>query len=237
MRKKLDIIYEDKELLILNKEAKKLAIATAKEKNRTLYEEASEYVKKKHPKNKVFIVNRLDKDTSGLVVFAKNEKSKKYYQENWNSCVTREYLAIVEGKLVGSGTIKNYLKEDKTFRVYITNEKNGVLAITHYETLAYNQNYSLLKIQIETGKKHQIRVGLSGIHHPIIGDKKYGSTKNPIHRLGLHASYMEMKTKNQNISFFAPVPKEMKQLFEDSINTYEQLRSKGEQSWKDYKKL
>ncbi len=231
--KKLDICYEDKELLIVNKPSKLLTIQSAKEKENTLYQMASEYVKKKHPKNKVFIVNRLDRDTSGLVVFAKNEALKKSLQENWQeSAPIREYLAIVENKMSGSGTLTSYLKEDKTLRVYSTKKKSKDLAITHYEVIDANSQYSLLKIQIETGKKNQIRVQLSDLSHPIIGDKKYGSIKNPIGRLGLHASFLKLKYHHQWLFVTAKIPNEMKRLFPEKIIAYE----KEGMVWKDSKK-
>lgn len=222
MKKKMDIIYEDKELLIVNKPTKRLTVGTDKIKENTLYHEASDYVKKSYPKNKVFIVNRLDRETSGLVVFAKNEVTKKNLQAHWDEVATREYLAIVEGKVTKKEqTLKSYLREDKTLRVYETTEKNGRLAITHYEVLASIKAYSLLKIRIETGRKNQIRVQLSGIGHPIIGDKKYGATKNPLGRLGLHASYLELKTKAKSLKLFAKIPKEWKNMFEKEVITYE----------------
>ena len=218
--KKLDIVYEDKELLVVNKETKVLTIATSKEKNHTLYKEASDYVKKAYPKNKVFIVNRLDRDTSGLVVFAKNEEVKKELQEKWNDITTREYIGIVEGFLKGSATLTSYLKEDKTFRVYSTKDKKGDYAITKYTSLASNKNYSLLKIEIKTGRKNQIRVQLSDIGHPIIGDKKYGSGKTPISRLGLHASYLKIHWHGKDFVFYTRIPKTFS-MFEKEIKDYE----------------
>lgn len=223
MKKKLDIIYEDKELLVVNKESKQLCVGTEKDHLRTLYHEASTYVKKQYPKNKVFIVNRLDKDTSGIVVFAKNESVKKELQENWNEITTREYLAIVEGKVnKKEETLKSFLKEDKMLKVHISTEKEGKLAITNYKTLATTKPYSLLKINIKTGRKNQIRVQLSSIHHPIIGDKKYGATKNPLGRMGLHASYLKLNRKKGSLEFVAKIPKEMKKMFEKEIRIYEE---------------
>jgi len=222
MKKKMDILYEDKELLIINKEAKLLCVGTEKEKIRTLYQEASTYVKKQYPKNKVLIVNRLDKDTSGIVVFAKTEEKKKKLQDNWNEIAEREYLAIVEGKMEKKkDTLKSYLKEDKRLNVYSTDKLHGRLAITHYETLAKTKAYSLLKINIETGRKNQIRVQLKEIGHPIIGDKKYGATKNPINRMGLHASMLKLKMNGEEKCFFAKIPKEMKKMFERETIEYE----------------
>ena len=120
MKKKMDIIYEDKEFLVVNKPAKLLTIATEKEKNHTLYHQAREYIKKQNPKNKIFIVHRLDKETSGIVLFVKKENLKEALQKNWNQLAKeREYLAITEGTLTPKkGIITNYLQESKTLYVY-----------------------------------------------------------------------------------------------------------------------
>ncbi len=218
MRKKLDVLYEDKNLLIINKPTKVLTVGTDKNKIHTLYFEASEYVKKQHPKNKVFIVNRLDRDTSGIVVFAKNEKLKKELQNNWQDWAkNREYICVVMGHLKKpSGIIKNYLFEDKRLMVHETNDpKKGVLAITKYQVLKTSKAYSMLKINILTGRKNQIRVHLKGLDHPIIGDKKYKAKKNPISRLGLHASKLELDIPilKKHIIVLSNVPKEFEKLF------------------------
>lgn len=218
MKKKLDIIYEDKEIIVVNKPAKKLTIATTKEQNRTLYHEVREYVKKQNPKNKIFIVHRLDKDTSGVILFAKNEKIKKLLQDNWDYLtVNREYLAIIEGIPKNKkDIIKSYLMETKTLQVFSTKDsKKGKLAITEYEVLKSNKSYSLLKINIKTGRKNQIRVHMSDINHPIVGDKKYNSKTNPLNRLGLHAKTLEIKhpITKKVMSFTAKVPKVMEIMF------------------------
>ena len=207
--KKMHIIYEDKELLVVDKEAKKLTMATEKKESNTLYHEAREYVKKQYPKNKIFIVHRLDKDTSGLVIFAKNEQKKLSLQNNWSK-VKREYYCIVEGHLSKKkDTLKSYLIETKTLDIYETKDsKKGKLAITEYEVLKENKNYSLLKISIKTGRRNQIRVQLSSIGHPIVGDKKYSSKSDPIHRLCLHAYLLDFNEKNKNYHFETKYPKE-----------------------------
>ena len=220
MKKKLNIVFENKELLIINKPSKMLTIATEKDKNHNLYQEASSYVKKKHPKNKVFIVNRLDRDTSGIVVFSKNEALKKKLQNHWDECaVVREYIAIVEGYLKEKkGIIKSYLMEDKTLKVFSTNDsKRGKLAITEYEVLQEKNTYSLVKIKIHTGRKNQIRVHLSDLGHPIIGDKKYGAKRNPLGRLGLHAKYLELKLvgAREVLKLDTVLPKEFKMMFDE----------------------
>lgn len=192
--KKLKIIYEDKSLLVVDKEPNKLTISTENEKINTLYHEARTYVKKQYPKNKIFIVHRLDKDTSGLIIFAKNEVIKNELQSNWEN-VTREYYAVVHGKMPKKeDTLINYLVEDKNLKITITNNpKIGKKAITHYEVLKNNSKYSLLRILIKTGRKNQIRIQLSNIGNPIVGDKKYGSISNPLKRLCLHACLLKYK--------------------------------------------
>ena len=205
---KLDIIYEDKELLVVNKPSKLLTISDGKSLN-TLYSMAREYVKKQHKSNKIFIVHRLDKDTSGVVLFAKTEEVKKYLQDNWLNITKRKYLAILEGKIPNKrGIIKEYLKEAKTHLVYASSNKSGDLAITKYEVINYMGNNTVVDIEIETGKKNQIRVAFSNMGYPIIGDKKYGSKTNNLNRLGLHAYKLELNYHNKNYIFEAKPPKE-----------------------------
>ena len=216
--KKIVILYEDKDLIAVSKPAKLLTISTDKEKTHTLYQEVSAYVKKQHPKNKVFIVHRLDRDTSGIVVFAKNEKMKQILQAEWQErALVREYVAIVTGAMpMKKGIIKNYLYEDKTLYVRATSDpKRGKLAITEYEVLAKNKKYSLVKICIKTGRKNQIRVHLKDLGYPIVGDKKYGDKKTSAGRLLLHASYLKLLLPNGKVlEITAKLPKKM-QMFEE----------------------
>lgn len=206
--KKLDIIYEDKEILVVNKPAKILTVSDGTSAS-TLYSMARSYEKKKHKSNKIFIVHRLDKDTSGVVLFAKNEKIKKLLQDNWNDYANREYIAILEGNLKeNSGIIKNYLLEDRTHKVYISKNKKGAYAETHYEVINRAKNTTTVRVHIKTGKKNQIRVAFASLNHPIIGDKKYGSKTNPIKRLGLHAYKLDVKVNNITHEFVAKLPKE-----------------------------
>ena len=178
--KDIYIVYEDKDIIVVDKPYNLLTITNGKEIS--LYNLVSEYVKKSNKNNKIFIVHRLDKDTSGLVVFAKNIKTKNYLQDNWNK-VERRYKAIVSGITKDSDILKNYLKENKNHYVYVS--KTGDLAITEYKKIKDINNNSLLDINIKTGKKNQIRVQLSNIGHPILGDRKYGI--NNYKRLCLHA--------------------------------------------------
>ena len=204
--KKLDIIYEDKSILVVNKPAKMLTISDGTNAP-TIYEEARYYVKKQHKSNKIFIVHRLDKDTSGVLLFAKTEEVKRNLQNNWNDIANREYMAILEGNLKeNKGVIKEYLLEDKTHRVYTSRNKKGEYAETHFEVINRTKKNTIVKVTIKTGKKNQIRVAFANLGHPIIGDKKYGGITNPIKRLGLHASRLEIKIKGEKKVFLAKVP-------------------------------
>jgi len=187
--KKLNILYEDKYLIIVYKRHGLLTISRDDHNDLNLYDEVKEYEKKKNPRNKIFIVHRLDKDTSGLVLFAKNEKIKYALQNNWDK-VVRKYYAVVEKEVLENKTLINYLQESKTGEVFVTNNKvMGKKSITKYEVLSKNNKCSLLDIEIKTGRKNQIRVQLAYILHPIIGDKKYGNTKNK--ELLLQAYYLK----------------------------------------------
>lgn len=145
-------------------------------------------------------------------MFCKNEKVRDLLQKDWNKIVyLRGYMALVEGKgLKKQGTLKNYLAESKTQQVYISNKEKGKQAITHYKVIKEMKNQTLLEINLDTGRKNQIRVQLSNINHPIVGDKKYGATSNPIRRLGLHAyafGFVHPKTKKK-YEFKTDCPKE-----------------------------
>lgn len=208
--KKIDIIYEDKEIIVVNKPSGLLCISTEKQNDRTMYRMVSSYLKKSNPKAKVYIVHRLDKDTSGIVVFAKSMNMKLALQSKWNDIVVkRGYIALVEGNVKKEkGVIKSYLKETKTLLVYSTSDKSGKLAITEYRKVMCNSLYTLLDINIKTGRKNQIRVHMKDIGHTIVGDKKYGSKKNPIRRLGLHANVLEFihPFTNKKMYFETDIP-------------------------------
>ncbi|QTD41293.1 RluA family pseudouridine synthase [Sporosarcina sp. Te-1] len=191
----ISILFEDEDLLVIDKEAGLLSVAAKDKKEMTAFSQAASYVRKMDPKSRIFIVHRLDRDTSGVLVFAKNEAIKQQLQNNWNELVRRrEYTALVEGKMKkDEGTIKSWLKETKTFKIYSSPVDNGgQLAITHYRKIRSNQQFSLLEVLLDTGRKNQIRVHMEDIGHPIVGDRKYGSSINPIKRLGLHASAVEV---------------------------------------------
>ncbi len=210
----LKIIYEDELFIVINKPCNLLTVATDKEKEKTAYVQVTNYLKQDNPKNKVHVLHRLDKETSGILVFSKKEYVKKDLQEDWNNIVTkREYVAIVEGILTKKeGTIKSYLKENKTKMVYSTNEKDGKLAITDYKVIKENKSYSLVNVNLKTGRKNQIRVHFKDLGHPLVGDKKYSSTTDPLHRLCLHASKISFSYQNKEYVFEADEPQEFKKI-------------------------
>lgn len=207
----LEILYEDNAIIVINKDAGLLSIATEKEKKRTAYHQLMDHVKKEHPRNRVFIVHRLDKETSGVMMFAKSEKIKRKLQDNWKEIVKeRTYVALVEGNVQQQeGTIKSWFKETKTHKVYSVPDRNGQLAITHFRKIQSNDQFSLLEAKLETGRKNQIRVHMSDIGHPVVGDKKYGATTNAIGRLGLHAKILSFHhpVTGQLMLYRADVPK------------------------------
>ncbi len=212
-----EIIYEDQELIVINKPSGLLSMASERERTKTAYHLVSEYIKQENKKARLFIVHRLDQNTSGVLMFAKNEKIKNDLQASWNDLVLkRGYKAIVEGKMKSKeGTIQTYLKETKTQLVYSSKSKEGKLAITHYKTLKENGRYTLLEVYLDTGRKNQIRVHMQELGHPIIGDTKYGAKTNPIKRLGLHSHKLEfVHPYTKKIMLFeAKEPESFNQLF------------------------
>ena len=163
---KLDILFEDKHLLIVNKKGGLPTIKSDNYKD-NLYSQVFDYLHKKN--QRVFVVHRLDKDTSGIVVFAKSEKVKNILQDNWDN-VVRNYIAVVHGKTKEKDTIVSYIKETKTLLSYSTNDKTGKYAKTTYEKIMENKQYTLLKINIQTGRKNQIRLHMQDNKTPILGD-------------------------------------------------------------------
>ena len=211
------IIFEDDHLLVVNKPSGLLTIATAKEKERTLYHIVRDYVVSKNPHGRIFIVHRLDRDTSGIVLFAKDEKTKNQLQENWNDYVSlREYTAIVCGHpKEESGQIVQYLKETKTNLVYVSPREDGKKAITNYSVLKTSDKYSMLKVTIETGRRNQIRVAFASKKMPILGDKKYGE-KSKVNRLYLHANRLKIyyPVIKKDTLFETSIPTEFKKMMQ-----------------------
>jgi 23S rRNA pseudouridine1911/1915/1917 synthase len=207
----LKILFEDEDLIVINKEAGLLSIASEKEKSETAYHLLMVHVRRKHPKNRVFVVHRLDRDTSGVMMYAKSKEVQQSLQNSWKESVQdRRYVALVEGAVQKpDGTITSWLTESKTLKMYSSPTPNGgQKAVTHYKVLQKNKNYSLLEVQLETGRKNQIRVHMQELGHSIVGDKKYGSTQNPIGRMGLHALGITFQhpTTGQLMNFETDIP-------------------------------
>ena len=175
----------------------------------------SDYVKSNNKKNYIFVVHRLDQDTSGVLMFCKNEKIRDRMQENWNTVVKkRGYIALVDGRMNGNGTIRSFLMEDRRQFVYSSKSGQGKEAITHYEVIKNNNNYSMLQVFIDTGRRNQIRVHLSEHGFPIVGDKKYRCKSNPVKRLCLHANMLEFihPVSKKLISIKCDIPEEFRKL-------------------------
>lgn len=215
----LNIVYEDDNYLVVNKEAGLLTISTSssnKNYEDTLYRRVRAYLNSK--REYAFIVNRIDKETSGLVIFAKSEKFKNMLQSDWNNIVQdRKYVAVVSGKILRDGRIDNYLYEDKMTFSHSTNY-GGKRAITNYKVIDGNEKYTLLDINIATGRKNQIRVHMTEMRHPIVGDKKYYSKDNSMKRLMLHhyeIALIDPITKKLR-RFRCDIPKEFYYLFNNN---------------------
>ncbi|TGE31526.1 RluA family pseudouridine synthase [Desulfosporosinus sp. Sb-LF] len=214
----LTIVFEDPHIIIVEKRAGLLSIATATEKEQTAYSILSDHVKKRDPKNKIFVLHRLDRETSGVMMFAKSEKIQQLLQNAWKDAVLeRSYVVVVEGAVTKEqGTITSWLTESKAYIMYSSRTPNdGQKAVTHYKVLKKNKNYSLLEVKLETGRKNQIRVHMQDIGHSVIGDKKYGAIKHPIGRLGLHARVLAFKhpITGEEVRYETDIPKEFLNLF------------------------
>lgn len=217
-RSNLPIIFENDEIIVINKPSGLLSIASDKEKGSTAYRMLTDYVQQKDKHNRIFVVHRLDEDTSGVLMVAKNVKIQQALQDNWNNLVSsRGYYAIVDGQMKEpTGTVKSYLKKNSQNMMYSSKKSgDGQLAITHYKVIQVSGDYSLLDVHIDSGRKNQIRVHLGDLGHNVIGDDKYGNPTNPIKRLGLHAYELIIKHPftGKVMKFTAPMPKEFKTLF------------------------
>ena len=208
---RIKLVYEDNDIIVINKGSGILSVSTDNVKDGTAYSILRDYLKKKDPRLMLFVVHRLDRDTSGLMMFAKNVEAKEAMQHNWNNMVLgRRYVAVVEGKVEQEeGVVKSYRAETSQFEVYSTqNPDEGQLAITRFKRLQCNNGYSLMELSLDTGRKNQIRVHMKDLGHPIVGDRKYGAKASPIHRLGLHARTLHFAhpvTKKEML-FETPIP-------------------------------
>ena len=212
------LLYEDEHLIVVNKPAKLLSIATDREKSRTAYHMVTDYVKSRKVGDRIFVLHRLDRDTSGVLMFARDAETKELFQSRWNEIVTRRgYLAVVEGvPKPDRNTIRSYLVETDTHLSFSGRPgPNAKEAVTSYQVVKAGGGYALLDISIETGRKNQIRVHMKERGHPVAGDKQYGARTNPIGRLCLHANELSFvhPVTGEPVTFKAKMPRDFNRVF------------------------
>ena len=212
------LVYEDKDLIVIEKTEGILSMpATAKQYS--VKQVLDEYFQKRHFKCTAHTVHRLDRETSGLMMYAKNLETKQILEDNWHDIVyDRRYVAVVSGELEREGgTIQSWLKDNKAYVTYSSPEDpgDGKFAVTHYHTLQTTPRFSLVELKLETGRKNQIRVHMQDIGHPVCGDRKYGDGTDPIHRLCLHAYLLHFyhPRTGESMLFETPFPPEFLKLF------------------------
>ena len=214
----LKIVYEDAYIIVVEKMEGLLSVNTERQKERTAYTILNEYVQRSGKHHRIYIVHRLDRDTSGLMMFAKDEKTQRTLRDNWHEIVTdRRYVAVVEGTMEKDyDTVVSWLT-DKTLYVSSSDyDDGGSKSITHYKTIKRANGYSLLELDLETGRKNQIRVHMQDLGHPIVGDGRYGLEEvNPIGRLALHAFKLCFyhPVTGELMQFETPYPNDFKKLF------------------------
>ena len=232
-RSNLPIIYEDNDLIVINKPTKLLSVPSDNEKGSTAFRMVNDYLQQKDKHNRAFIVHRLDEDTSGVLMFAKNAKMANALTEgdNWNNLTKkRGYFAIIEGQLEKKeGTITSYLKKNAQNMMYSSKKKgDGQYAVTNYKVISETKDYSLVDVNIDTGRKNQIRVHFGDLGHYIIGDDKYGEPSNPLKRLGLHAYELDIihPFNKKLMKFKAPMPKEFENLMSGNNVQYKKAQER-----------
>lgn len=208
--KELDIVFEDPYLFVVDKHPGLLSMSN-NSRQQTVQTVLNRYLEKGGGRNTSHLVHRLDRDTSGLMVYAKDVQTQQSLINSWQQLVSdRRYLALVEGEFEQTrGRVQSWLTEDKKFVTHSSPVDNGgKYAVTHYNVLASSNGYSLVECELETGRKNQIRVHMADLGHPVVGDRKYGSDEDPMRRLGLHA-YMLCFTHpvtGKHLRFETPVP-------------------------------
>ncbi|MFC1898412.1 RluA family pseudouridine synthase [Candidatus Cloacimonadota bacterium] len=223
----LSILYEDRDIIVVDKVNGLLTVSSERVKEDTAYYLLNEYVRKGNSKsrNRVFIVHRLDRDTSGVIVFAKTENAKHYLQDEWQN-FQKKYIAIVPGKMLDrEGEITSYLAENSVHKMYsISDPEKGKFSKTGYKVLRESSKYSLLEIDLLTGRKNQIRVHLADKGHAVVGDKKYGSKEKGIKRLCLHAFSIALlhPFSKEKMTFTAKIPAYFESLLKDSKPTQQE---------------
>jgi len=211
----LKIVYLDEDLVIVDKSAGLLSMGSEGEKERTAHRILNQHLKALtgSQSQQAFIVHRLDRETSGLMMFARSRAIQAALQENWKT-VTKKYLAVVEGVPAESeGTLRDNLVESKSLRMHRV-DRGGALAITHYRVLRKGRENCLLELTLETGRKNQIRVQMAGLGHPVVGDRKYGATTDPARRLALHSCELNLRhpVSGTPLNFRSPMPTRLLEL-------------------------
>lgn len=211
---RIKIVYEDDDVIVIDKGYGMLSVATnSTKREENAYDIVRNYVKEVNPRNKLWVVHRLDRHTTGLMMFAKSERAHDVLRHNWNNIILeRLYVALLEGYLPeDKGYVKSRLAENSRFVVYSTDEPGeGRLAVTHYKVLGRANGYTLANFSLDTGRKNQIRVHASDLGHPIAGDRKYGAKTSPVNRLALHAQTLRFAhpVTRKDMNFQTPIPRE-----------------------------
>jgi 23S rRNA pseudouridine1911/1915/1917 synthase len=214
----LKIIYEDEAVIVIDKEAGLLSVSTDLGKERTAHGLVSAYVKRRNPKTKVLVVHRLDRDTSGIMMFVKDKDLQRHLRQNWQQSIeTRSYLVVVEGVVEkDSATIESFMHGTDSLRSYSSKkQEGGQKAVSRYKVLKRGKDHTLLEVELETGRKNQIRVHMQDIGHPVAGDSKYGAEGDKLGRLGLHAHVLAFThpVTEKPLTFTSPAPAEFLKLF------------------------
>ena len=213
----LKILYEDAYIIVVEKKEGLLSVATEKQKERTAQHILNEYVKRQHRSNRIFVVHRLDRETSGIMMYAKDEQTQHTLRDNWHDIVyDRRYVAVVAGSMEkDEDTVSSWLTDRKLYVSSSDVDDGGKFSVTHYRTIKRANGYSLVELQLETGRKNQIRAHMQTLGHPVIGDIRYGCEANSLGRLALHAFKLCFyhPITHEKMVFETPYPSVFKSLF------------------------
>lgn len=212
------IVFEDDSIIVVNKRAGMLSVGTTKERKTTVYRIVSDHIQQEDPAAHLYVVHRLDRDASGLMVFAKTRSAQQELIDTWQStAVKRKYLVITQGTMEkDEDTMSSFLKESKALIVYSgTNPKDARKGVSHYSVVKKNEYFTLLEAWQETEHKHQLRAQFNGLKHPIVGDKKYGATENPLGRMAFHAKVLTFNhpKTHKEVTFETKVPDDFLMIF------------------------
>ncbi len=197
----MKILYEDAYIIVVEKKEGLLSVATERQKEKTAQHILNEYVKREHRNNRIYVVHRLDRETSGIMMYAKDEKTQHTLRDNWHDIVQdRRYVAVVMGNMgKDEGTVCSWLTDRKLYVRSSPVDDGGKYSVTHYRVIKRANSLNLVELQLETGRKNQIRVHMQSLGHPVVGDERYGCEINPLGRVALHAF---------KLCFYHPVTKE-----------------------------